>query len=289
VGAYGIDMLQFATAVGDRSLADVPRTDWVGLLQDMKEEGAWKQATHRRKMSALGSFYDWWYDIGENDGHNPIRHLPKPKLPQRMPKSLEIAEVRAFFETLVARMNDGSHDAILYRLDWLILGLCYYAGLRISEPLSLRISSLSRDEHGHRTGLILGKGNHEALIVIPEEMGPTFELWLLSRPEATSTRDRDFVFLHPWHHGRITPRRAQHRIKLLARDAGIGEDRAGQVTPHSLRHSIATHLLRGGTDIALVQQLLRHASISTTQTYVQATREEVNSMAYGVKVLDRAG
>ena len=200
-------------------------------------------ASIHRKLSSLKSFCSYLFREQLIDNH-PRGLISLPKPPQRIPKALKIPQVEALI---------GASDRLR---DSAILELIYACGLRISEAQNLEISHIDWDS---KTLRVVGKGNKQRSI----PFGRKAEVALRTYIKARSPGRRVF----PW------SRQTLYLIvKKAARRAGI------KASPHTLRHSFATHLLEGNADLRLVQELLGHADIATTQIYTNVTRERLKSV-----------
>jgi site-specific recombinase XerD len=243
--------------------------------------------TVAQRLAALRSFYRYAAREGLVSG-NPLASLPTPRQPRRLPSVLSIAETEKLIDT-AGREGDwaprGTARADLARAlalrDVAILETVYAAGLRIGELAALTVSSLDLRRGEVR---VLGKGNKErlsllgrparrALAAYLDEARPALARRTAAGPaegsraaEPTSDADRGVLFLN--YHGRaLGARGIRWRLERLRLAAGLPEG----VSPHTLRHSFATHLLDGGADLRVVQELLGHESLATTQVYTHVS------------------
>jgi integrase/recombinase XerC len=193
---------------------------------------------------------------------NPARQLASPRLPKRLPSFLPIDESN--------ELLDASQGATLSgRRDHAILELLYASGLRVAECCGLDLEDLDRR---HGTVRVLGKGGKERMVPVGDEALAAVEAYLSLRGEAGGPLFRNV------RGGRLTTRSVHNIVRRRAREAGI--DR--RVTPHTLRHTFATHLLGAGADLRLIQELLGHSRLSTTQRYTHVSPEHL------MKVYDAA-
>ncbi len=197
----------------------------------------------------------------EFSGIGVLKDVKTPKRTKSLPKSLNEDEVRIDPPT--------AHAEFLRRRNKLILALLYSSGLRVSELVTLRIDSV--DLHD-RTIRIRGKGEKDRIVLFDDNTKVLIEDYLAQRDD-----DSEYLFINR-NYEHLTPRYVQMMIKDYARVAGIKK----KVTPHILRHSFATHLLKNGVDIRAIQQLLGHSNLSTTQIY---TSVDMNTLK---NVYDRA-
>lgn len=209
-----------------------------------------KRATVARKAAALRRFYGFLVDDGRR-ADDPSVTLPRPGADRRLPKVLDHGAVAALFREIERRKDQNGVGAL--RLAALV-ELLYGSGLRATELVSLPRHAVAPD----RPFLILkGKGGRERLIPISDRARAAVAEYAAHVP-------RDSPYLFPSGRSHLSRVRLHQLIKALAADAGIPADR---ISPHVLRHAFATHLLEGGADLRVVQMLLGHADIATTQIY----------------------
>ena len=210
--------------------------------------------TQARLLSGIHSFYRFllYHHYIEQD---PSELLEMPRIEKKLPEVLSLEEIDAMIAQIDMSKAEGHRNRA-------IIEMLYGSGLRVSELVDLRLSNIYRQEGYMR---ILGKGNKQRLVPISPEADKQLEYWLEDRchldikPEA-----KDIAFLN--HYGRQLTRAMIFTIvKRLAQLAGITKT----ISPHTLRHSFATHLLQNGADLRIIQQLLGHESIVTTEIYTQ--------------------
>jgi len=214
-------------------------------------------STVARRASALRRFYRFLVDDGLRSD-DPSDALPKPTLQRPLPKVLGTSDVEAMFEA--ANDKAASREPLALR-NLALLELLYGSGLRASEVISLPRGAVRA---GQAFLILRGKGSKERLVPISSRAEAAVKAWLENVP-ATSP------WLFPSGKAHITRVRLFQIVRAMAADAGIAPDR---ISPHVLRHAFATHLLSGGADLRVLQALLGHADIATTQiyTHVDAAR-----------------
>jgi site-specific recombinase XerD len=253
--AYGIDLGQFAEWAESegREPASVRHRDVRRYGAALSEAGA-AAATVARKLAAIRGLYDFLVRT-ERVGGNPADLVSSPKREQKLPKVLSAEEVRNLLERIPA------HTPLELR-DRAMLELAYSCGLRCEEIVNLECTSLDFESERVR---VLGKGSKERLLPVGEPAQRAIRRYLeRGRPALSSDRAQSALFLSK--NGlRLSNSDITRRLGLWVREAAL----AGGVSPHSLRHSFATHLLEGGADLRTIQELLGHASISTTQVYTR--------------------
>jgi integrase/recombinase XerD len=264
--SYRRDLLQFGrwleTARGGRSLLEAERADVLAYLAHRFERKG-KASSSARLLSSLKRFYR--FALRENLlRRDPTLDVDAPRRSRRLPRSLTETDV----ENLLAAPET---DVPLGLRDRAMLELLYASGLRVSELVSLGVAQLSLDMGVVRT---LGKGSKERLVPVGEEALAWIRRYLA---EARSTlldgRSTEALFVTR----RAEPMTRQafwQLIKRYAVRAGV----AGSISPHTLRHAFATHLLNHGADLRVVQMLLGHADISTTQIYTHVARERLKQL-----------
>lgn len=238
------------------SLNNVTRILIMNYLYYLKENGK-SRATIARTIASIRSFHQFLLRerITNND---PSVHIETPKLERKLPKVLSFDEVEAL---LNAPCTSSEFD----RRNKAMLELLYATGMRVSELCSLKLQDI------HLTmGFIrcIGKGNKERIIPIGKLATKALSTYIeFARPVLTKKKKHDFLFVN--HHGESLSRQGFWKIlKKVSNDARIEKG----LTPHTLRHSFATHLLENGADLRAVQEMLGHADISTTQIYTHVTK-----------------
>ena len=219
----------------------------------------------RRRAAAIKGFYRFAFGEGLI-GTDVAAHLDLPRMPRLLPDTLTAAETERL---LVAPPPEAL-------LDRALLELLYAAGLRVSEALRLDLEDLSLDGAFVR---VIGKGDRERLVPVGEVAIDAVRTWLDGpRGEIVAEHHVQPIRGGPLFVGRTGRRLARQQawsiVKRAAASAGLGR----RVSPHTLRHSFATHLLEGGADLRIVQELLGHASISTTQLYTHVTGERIREV-----------
>jgi integrase/recombinase XerD len=255
-------LAQFAASKGVRGPADVTRAnlrDFVFLLKDL----GLSPATIRRHVSAIRTYFG--FVVGEGRlTEDPSDRLESPQRWRTLPDTLTVREVEAM-------LGAPSLDQPLAWRDRALLELAYGAGLRVSELCGLELNGLLLDEGLVR---VLGKGGKERLVPIGRgTIGPVSVYLSVLRPTLDRGRTRSRVLLNA--RGEPLSRvGAWGVVKRCAERAGVQK----RVTPHTLRHSFATHLLEGGADLRAVQEMLGHADLSTTQIYTHVDREYLRTV-----------
>lgn len=198
---------------------------------------------------------------------NPARRIRAPKLPALLPRSLPVDEAFALMETPDAEKVLGLRDRAM-------LEVLYGSGLRVSELCGLDLGDV---DPSSRTVRVLGKGKKERICPIHDGALSALLAWLDRRGELLAKpakrQDPRALFLN-FYGGRLTSRSVERHLDRYVAQLGLGR----KTSPHALRHSFATHLLAGGADVRSIQELLGHASLSTTQRYTAVTFEQLQAV-----------
>mgnify|MGYP001740696093 FL=1 len=248
---------QFGQALTQRSIRS-----W--LADTLARGGA--RSTIARHTAAIRNFTAWAVreEILASD---PAAALTSPRADQRLPTPLDESEARTLINLARAEAVDGTPAQMRA---WAILELTYACGLRVSEVCALDVSSLNREA---LTVRVIGKGNKERVVPYGPPAREALDHWLVrGRPQLVAQSSGEALFLGD-RGGRIDPRVVRSMVHRMAAKAGVHD-----VAPHGLRHSTATHLLQGGADLRAVQEMLGHASLSTTQRYTHVDTARLSAI-----------
>ena len=247
VASYCSDIQKFLSVSGvdaDKVLPD-DILQYISSLENVSER------SQARLLSALRSFFDWMQIEGYMT-ENPCDRVDMPKLGVYLPSVLSVQEVEDIINSIDRTDWIGLRDKA-------ILEVLYGCGLRVSEAVNLRISGLYLDEGFVR---IIGKGNKERLIPLGDMACSAVRAYLDVRPQPGDSDSDDLLFLNRF--GKSFSRVSMFKlIKKQALVAGINKE----ISPHTFRHSFATHLVENGADLRVVQEMLGHESITTTEIY----------------------
>ena len=229
-------------------LKELSSDDVAGYLSGLGQISKRSQA---RILSSLKSFCAWLVMEGVlND--NPCDKVDGPKLGRYIPDVLSVDEVVLIMEAVDLSSWTGLRDRAL-------LEVLYGCGIRVSEAVGLKVSCLYFDEGFVR---VIGKGDKERLVPMGEMAAESLKAYLKARPSAGELSDGDLVFVNRYGGG-LSRVSAFKTVKKMARLAGIRRE----ISPHTFRHSFATHLIENGADLRLVQEMLGHESVATTEIY----------------------
>jgi integrase/recombinase XerD len=264
LAAYGRDLVDAEALLGDTGGLMGADSQAVEVWFAGLSQAGLSAATAARRRSAVRQFYRFALSEGWRKD-DPSRRLEAPARGRPLPKVLSREEIERLFERLMDR--DGASALRLLTL----VELAYASGLRVSELLALRVEPFRRDPD-HL--IVRGKGGKERLAPIGPAARRAVQAWLATRDASRKPKAPDSPWLFPstGASGHLTPRRFAQLLEQAALDAGLER---GRVTPHVLRHAFATHLLEGGADLRVVQTLLGHADISTTQIYTHVARDHL--------------
>ena len=257
--SYRRDLAQLALFLKGGGLARAGETELFSFLASRRG----RATSAARMLSSLKRFYQ--YCVRERHATaDPTLKLDPPKRSQRFPKSLSEADVEALLAAPAIESPLGLRDRAM-------LEVLYASGLRVSELVSMKIYQANLSSGVVR---ILGKGSKERLVPLGEEAIEWVRRYLKeSRPDLLARRSSDALFLTA--RGAAMTRQAfWHNLKRLGRRAIPGK----AISPHVLRHAFATHLINHGADLRVVQMLLGHADISTTQIYTHVARERLKAL-----------
>ncbi len=247
VAGYCSDMEHFLEETG-LNAADVSSADIIGYIADKAD--TLSKRSQARLLSAMRSFFDWMILEGDLK-ENPCDKVESPKIGRYLPEVLSIEEVDAIMDSVDTSTAMGLRDRA-------ILETLYGCGLRVSEAVNLKLSEVFMDEGFVR---VVGKGDKQRMVPLGEMATEAIAAWVGARPEAAHGFD-DTVFLNRY--GKPLSRVSMFNIvKKQAFLAGVRKE----ISPHTFRHSFATHLIENGADLRAVQEMLGHESILTTEIY----------------------
>lgn len=261
---YRRDLTQLANwlALQNKSLLTASQGDLLSFLA-YKIKQRISPRTSSRQLSSIKRWFQYAVRLGTISS-DPSLQINAPKQPRPIPKSLS--------ETTVEALLDAPRTALALGMrDRAMLEVLYATGLRVSELVSLRSYSLSLS-----MGIVkvMGKGNKERIVPLGEEAIAWVNRYITeARPQLLQAKTSDFLFVSKRGHA-ITRQAFWHIIKRYARQANLADD----ISPHVLRHAFATHLLNHGADLRIVQMLLGHADISTTQIYTHVARQRLKEL-----------
>ena len=253
--AYGCDLGQFAAWSREAGIGPVEVTHKdLRLYAARLGEGGMSKATVARKLAAVGAFYSSMVRLGRI-GANPADLVPAPKREQHLPRVLDRDEAAKLLDRIPANSPLEVRDRAMFEL-------AYSCGLRADELIGLDLGSVDFESERIR---IEGKGGKTRIVPMGEPARDALGRWL-DQGRGRLAKDASETALFVSKSGRrLHASDVRRRLKVWVDNAAI----AGGVSPHALRHSFATHLLQGGADLRVIQELLGHSSVSTTQVYTR--------------------
>ncbi|NRG17045.1 site-specific tyrosine recombinase XerD [Rhizobiales bacterium] len=252
---------------------DASSDDIAAYLRDLNKRG-FAESSQARRLSALRQFYKFLYSEGLR-ADDPTRKVKAPKKRASLPHVLSVEEVDRLIEAarFNAQLEHGTRGAALRasRLHTL-LEVLYATGLRVSELVALPTSAAMRDE---RLILVRGKGGKERAVPLSGRARDAMRAYVALRRAEGAYAGSPWLFPSHGESGHFTRQAFARDLKSLAASVGL---KAASVSPHVLRHAFASHLLQNGADLRVVQQLLGHADISTTQIYTHVLDERLREL-----------
>ena len=264
LGAYRADLMTLGRglAENEKTIEKADKADLLAFIAGRVEGGAKPRST-ARQLSSFRRFFRYIMREGVRDT-DPTADIEMPRIGRSLPKTLSEDEVESL-------LNAPNTDEPLGHRDRAMLELLYATGLRVSELINLKQSQVNFNQGVLR---IIGKGDRERLIPLGDES----QRWLqefIDGPRMEILLERQTDYLFPTRRGdRMTRQAFWHIIKRYAEKSGVRQ----KMSPHSLRHAFATHLLNRGADLRVVQLLLGHSDLSTTQIYTHVARERLKDL-----------
>ncbi|AOF49300.1 site-specific tyrosine recombinase XerD [Tetragenococcus halophilus] len=264
--SYQRDLEQYLAFLHEKEITDwqnVDRYTIVSFLQLLQNEKK-SAATLTRMVTSLRRFHQFLRQERYTD-HDPMQHIDSPKKTQKLPDTLSLSEVERLIETPDTKKVLGIRDRT-------ILEVMYATGLRVSELIGLKLNDLHLAMGLMQT---TGKGDKERIVPLGDMAIHWLETYLEEARPILCQKHPEEEYLFVNGHGTSLSRQGIWKnLKALVLKAGIMKN----VTPHTLRHSFATHLLENGADLRTVQELLGHADISTTQIYTHITKKRMTDV-----------
>ncbi|MBR0531047.1 MAG: tyrosine recombinase XerD [Bacteroidales bacterium] len=247
VEAYTSDVDSFFSSVA----AEPSTVSTQDILDYLAENARLSKRSQSRLLSSFRSFFDWLVMEGDRKD-NPCDPVDSPKLGRYLPEVLSVDEVTSVIDSVDLSKWTGKRDKA-------ILEILYGCGLRVSEAVGLKISNVYLDEGFVR---VVGKGDKERIVPMGEMAAAAVREYMAVRPDPASPQYDDILFLNRF--GKAISRVALfNMVKNQAMAAGVNKE----ISPHTFRHSFATHLIENGADLRVVQEMLGHESILTTEIY----------------------
>lgn len=272
ISAYQRDLAEFTADLSDHgeSLEDATRASIERFMASLSKAGRAPQ-TVARKLSAIRQLFAFLY-TEKLRAENPAVTLDTPRMAKALPKTLVPGDIDAL---IAAAQEDSTAEGLRLLA---MLEVMYGAGLRVSELVSLKLSAVQNKAGGAQAEFLMirGKGNKERLVPLGGSARKALAAYLKIRADFIHG-DKESPYLFPYHRadGYITRQQFGVMLKDLAIRANIDPEK---LSPHTLRHSFASHLLEGGADLRVIQELLGHSDISTTQIYTHVANERLTKL-----------
>jgi integrase/recombinase XerD len=261
VGAYHADLRKYSLFLDQRKvvLASAATTDVIDFLEVLRD-GGYSSASICRYISSIKALYR--YMLMENEiEHDPSENIQLPKKWERLPKALSVADVRTLLDAGASGKN-ALRDSSMVEL-------LYSSGLRVSELVSIKLGDIHFDAGFLR---IIGKGSKERVVPVNARALEKIKLYI-NEERSSVLKKRQSAYLFVTGMGRqMTRQRFWQTLKAIGKKANIA------LSPHTVRHCFATHLLEGGADLRSVQKMLGHSDISTTQVYTKVTTDRIKKV-----------
>ncbi|MEM8537123.1 MAG: site-specific tyrosine recombinase XerD [Pseudomonadota bacterium] len=280
--AYARDLQDFAAWLERRGIhfADTSQDDIEAYLTGCEADGL-AASTRARRLSAIKQLFRFAFEEGLR-ADNPAIQIKGPGRAKRLPKTLSIAEVDRLLDAARSTKRAATRNACL-------MELLYATGMRVTELVSLPVAAARGDP---RMLLVRGKGGKERLVALSAPARETLAMYLAER-DADEDRKRanggqtsKYLFPSRGKSGHLTRHRFFGLIKEWAIAAGIPSQK---VTPHTLRHAFATHLLAGGADLRAIQTMLGHADVATTEIYTHVVDDHLTDLVLSHHPLSKTG
>ncbi|HEY7878696.1 MAG TPA: phage integrase N-terminal SAM-like domain-containing protein [Gemmatimonadaceae bacterium] len=267
IEAYHADVADLVRAFAPRRPAELMPHDVRTYLAGRSQAEQWAPATVRRHLQAIKSFYR--YLVGEERlrAPGPAERLAEPVVKPDAPLILSEAEVAVLFGYLESAARGPA--ATMERMDLALYGLCYFAALLVSEAVGLTVDAV----RGWPTALhltVVGRGGTRSHVTLDGDPAQWLSTWIAERPHPFIRAMEPFVFIHPRSHVHTSRQRAWHRLRQVARTAGLGEEMVGRLGPHTLRHSYAAHLAARAAGVGALREALRQRSPRHAAKYITA-------------------
>ncbi|WP_439529501.1 site-specific tyrosine recombinase XerD [Pannonibacter sp.] len=271
--SYRRDLEDFAEFLGSTRISEADQGDVSAYLGDLTARG-FAASSQARRLSALRQFFKFLFAEGRRKDE-PTRILSAPKKRQSLPKVLSVAEVDRLIEAArfdAVQVHETPGRQLRASRLYTLLEVLYASGLRVSELVALPVRAALRDA---RLIEIRGKGGKERLVPLSPRAQEAMRAYVALRKAENAFTESPWLFPSYSESGHFTRQAFARDLKTLAVGVGLS---AAQVSPHVLRHAFASHLLQNGADLRVVQQLLGHADISTTQIYTHVLDERLRDL-----------
>ena len=269
--AYRRDLEETSIAIGlgTSGLVNAQRQHLAGHVTAMAKDGL-SASTQRRRLSSLRQFYRFLFSDNLR-GDDPTATLDSPAKTKSLPKTMSSSTVGILLDRAMVEARENPHNPAALRLHALVETL-YATGLRVSELVSLPVNVARQSAE---LFIVRGKGNKDRMLPLSDPARAAMQAWLAIIDPDGLKADREPMFPATSGSGHLSRQVFARELKRLAARAGL---KSIELSPHVLRHAFATHLLENGADLRVVQQLLGHADISTTQIYTHVLETRLHAL-----------
>ena len=266
VSGYHADVADLTRAFAPRPVESLLPRDLLEYLQARARFEEWAQATVRRHLQAIKAFYRYLVSDEGLRAPGPAEALLEPVPEPREPHVISEHQVRRLFSYLEKESSQPEHAS--ERMDLALFGLCYHGALLISEVVGLTTDAVRGGPEVMHLDVI-GRRREESRVTVDGDAARWLARWMAERPRPKRDAHAPFVFIHPRTRLHTSRQRAWDRLKRLARAAGLDEDVADTITPHTLRHSYAAHLARRAVGVEDIRAALRQHSPRHAAKYLK--------------------
>ena len=267
IEAYHTDVAGLARAYAPRPIDELLPSDLAEYLHARAVYEEWARPTVRRHLQSIKSFYRYLVVEEELRAPGPAEALAEPVCEPKAPQVMSEREVHAIFDWLETRARQPTGAA--ERMDLALYGLCYHAALLVSEAIGLTTDAV-RGGPAVMYLNVVGRRGEESRVTVEGDAARWLSAWLAERPRPVRTSHEPFVFIHPRTRLHTSRQRAWDRLRRIARAADLGEDIAGRIGPHTLRHSYAAHLAARALGVPELREALRQRSPRHAAKYLVA-------------------
>lgn len=260
VKSYEDDLNSFALEI-NKNLLDITEEDIINYLKVLKDN-KYKKTSVSRKISSLKSFYKYINFKKIKEGYNPTTYILYPKKDKKLPNFIEYNELEEMIQSSLEGKNKERNN--------LIIELLYATGVRVSELVNIKLNDIDFNDQSIR---VMGKGSKERIVYYGEYALNALNSYINGeRKETLNNIDSEWLFSNK-KGDHLSTRMIELIIDKIMKNVSI----KSKVSPHTLRHTFATHLLNSGCDIRVVQELLGHENLTTTEVYTHITSEELRN------------
>jgi len=274
VDAYHADLADLVRAYAPRPVAELLSADLMEYLRARATFEGWSVPTVRRHLQAIKAFYRHLVIEEELRAPGPAELLTEPVPEPRAPHVIARADVSAIFSYLESR---APHDAAA-RMDLALYGIAYHGALLISEAIGLTLDAVRGGPAVVKLEVV-GRRGEESQLTLDGDAAAWLGAWIASRPAPLRAAHKPFVFIHPRTRLHTSRQRAWDRLKRLARAAGLSDEVAERITPHTLRHSYAAHLAERALGVAALRAALRQRSPRHASKYLPRAEHDASASA----------